>query len=204
MVTGTHPEDVELFEYVEGELAGDRRAEVEAHLASCAHCAERIASVDAGRTALRAAQPLELPAARRQAVLRALPAQPRAGGGIPWLSPKRALAVLVPVAAVAAAVVAIVTAGGGGGNEEGAAVGGQTVMRGAPESAGALDKQAAQLSVGGSAADVADSLREHGFDARVVGTHVEVRNATRAEVKRALAGRRTTTLAKQVVVVILR
>jgi anti-sigma factor RsiW len=204
MVTGTHPEDVELFDYVEGELAGGRRAEVEVHLASCARCAERIASVDAGRAALRAAQALEFPAARRQAVLRALPAQPRARGGIPWLSPRRALVVLVPVAAVAAAVVAIVTAGGGGGNEEGAAVAGQTVVHGAPESAGALDKQAARLRVGGPARDVADSLRERGFEARVVGTHVEVRNATRAEVKRVLAGRRTTALAKQVVVVILR
>jgi anti-sigma factor RsiW len=204
-VTGTHPEDVELFDYVEGELAGDRRAELEAHIASCARCAEHIASVGAGRDALQAAQALELPAPRRQAILRALPAQPRAGGALPWLSPRRALAVLVPAAAVAAAVVAIVTAGGGGGNEEGAAVAGTTGQQGAPESAGGvLDTQAARLRAGGPATDVADSLRAKGFDARVVGRRVVVRDATRAEVKRALASRRQTALAKQVVVVILR
>jgi anti-sigma factor RsiW len=65
MVTGTHPEDVDLFDYVEGELPADRRAELEVHLAGCATCAEQVALVQAGKDALRESQLLHLPPTQR-------------------------------------------------------------------------------------------------------------------------------------------
>jgi hypothetical protein len=37
MVTGTHPEEIELFDYVEGDLPEARRAEIGAHVESCAN-----------------------------------------------------------------------------------------------------------------------------------------------------------------------
>jgi hypothetical protein len=54
------------------------------------------------------------------------------------------------------------------------------------------------------AAAVAAELRQKGFDAHVVGNHVEVRNATRAEVRRALAHRLSTTYAAEHVRVVVR
>jgi anti-sigma factor RsiW len=200
MVTGTHPEDVELFDYVEGELSRGRRAEVEMHLASCAHCAEHLARVQAGRDALRGAQFLELPAARREAILRELPAQRPARDRVPWLSAKRVITVLATIAVVAATVAAVVTTGGGpSGEEEGAAVTGA----GAPE-AGATNRSTEQDAAGalapliapGPADAVADELRRKGFDARVVGKHVEVRNTTRAKVRHALEDARLMYTAK--------
>ena len=68
MVTGTHPEEVDLFDYVEGELSADRRTELEFHLASCATCAKQVALVQAGKDALRESQLLHLPPARREAI----------------------------------------------------------------------------------------------------------------------------------------
>ena len=102
MVTGTHPTDIELFDYVEGEVTDDRKAELEAHLASCAECVEHVARVTAGRDALRAAQFLQLPPRRREAIFLNLPEQRRAAGRSPAMSPKRLLAVLTPIAAVGA------------------------------------------------------------------------------------------------------
>jgi Putative zinc-finger len=49
----THPTEL-LAGYVDGALAGDERAVVEAHLASCARCREEVALATAGRSALRA------------------------------------------------------------------------------------------------------------------------------------------------------
>lgn len=193
MVTGTHPQDVELFDYVEGDLAPDRRGLIEVHLATCGSCAEHVARVRAGRDALREAQFVNLPARRRDAVLRDLPPQRQAPARTRAFSPKRLIAVLAAIAVVAALAVALVNTGGvGSGSEEGAGGGGEA----AGATTGAQDEmtipQAAQaLKVGGPAAAVAEELREEGFDARVVGNRVEVRGATRAEVERALANRRT-------------
>jgi anti-sigma factor RsiW len=198
MVTGTHPNDIELFDYVEGEVTDDRKAELEVHLASCGECAEHVARVTAGRDALRAAQFLQLPPRRREAVFLNLPEQRRAAGRSPAMSPKRLLAVLTPIAAVIAVVVALVSTTGngnpGGGGASPSAAGGGTT-RGTQTKESAQSDQTAKiysvLSVVGPADQVAAELRRKGFDARTVGNRVEVLNATRAEVQGALANRRT-------------
>jgi anti-sigma factor RsiW len=193
MVTGTHPEDVDLFDYVEGELSPDRRAELEVHLARCATCAEQVALVQAGKDALRDSQLLHLPPARREAISTSLPIQRRAPGRSPALSPRRLLALLTPVAAVAAVVVVLVSSGvfETNGNEEGGGAAGGTAER-----AAGLDKNASPeaavpfRAVAGPADQVAELLRSKGIDARVVNGRVEVRSATRSEVNRALGNRR--------------
>jgi hypothetical protein len=196
MVIGTHPEDIDLFDYVEGDLPAGRRAQLEVHLASCAQCAEQVARVQAGRDALRRAQFLQLPPRRREAIFLNLPAQRRAPGRSPALSPKRLLAILTPIAAVAAVVAALVSTGnldGGGAGSQGAAgvtsgaAEAQTSRQAAPTGGGSYDQL---LKVAGPADQVAADLRKKGFDARVVGDRVEVRNASKAEVERALGNRR--------------
>jgi anti-sigma factor RsiW len=194
MVTGTHPDDTDLFDYVEGDLPARRRDRIEVHLASCADCADHVARVTAGRDALRGAQFLQLPPRRREGMFLNLPEQRRpARRGA--LSPKQLVAVLTPVAVVAAVVVALVTTGGGNGNEQaGRAVAGETSLEADQSTQGggeALPVPAQALKVAGPADAVAAQLRSSGIDARVVGNRVEVRGATRAEVDRALRNRRT-------------
>jgi anti-sigma factor RsiW len=193
MVTGTHPDDIDLFDYVEGDLPAGRRDTLEVHLASCAACAEHVARVRAGREALREAQFLQLPPRRREAIFQNLPERRAQTRSSPALAPKRLLAVLVAIAAVVATVAALVNTGspGSSGSEEGAAAGTGTGGSGA-EVAPTKD-QVSPLSATGSAQAIADELRQKGFDALVVGNHVEVHDATRAEVRRALEGYRTVT-----------
>ena len=193
MVTGTHPEDVDLFDYVEGELPADRRAELEVHLAGCATCAEQVALVQAGKDALRESQLLRLPPAQRETISTSLPMEHRAPGRSLALSPRRLLALLAPVAAIAAVVVVLVSSGvfeTSGDDQAGSAAGATA------EGAAGLDKNAATeaavpfRAVAGPADQVAQLLRSKGIDGRVVNGRVEVRNATRSEVNRALGNRR--------------
>jgi anti-sigma factor RsiW len=201
MVTGTHPDDIVLFDYVEDDLPAAERAELEVHLASCAQCAEQVGRAQAGRGALRESRSLELPPHRREALLASLPAQ-RAPKTRRRLSLKGFVAIGTPVAAVAAVVVALVATGGfgprqGRGGDEGAAAAlseesAPTTATTAPSSGGdeaAKDRATALFAAGPTDALAAD-LRAEGLDAEVVGTHVEVRNAKRADVRRALRGRR--------------
>jgi anti-sigma factor RsiW len=193
MVTGTHPEDVDLFDYVEGELSPDRRTALEAHLAGCATCAEQLVLVQAGKDALRESQLLHLPPARREAISTRLPMQRRAPGRSPALSPRRLLALLTPVAAVVAVVIVLVSSGVFETSENDQA--GSAAGAGA-ERTTQLDKSASPeaavpfRAVAGPADQVAQLLRSKGIDARVVNRRVEVRNATRTEVNRALGNRR--------------
>lgn len=193
MVTGTHPEEVDLFDYVEEELAEDRRAELEAHLASCPTCAEQIALVQAGRDVLRESQRLHLPPARREAISTSLPTQRRAPGRSTALSPRRILALLTPVAAVAAVVVLLVSSGvfeTNGNDEAGSAAAGATSQLQTEDQAGGAEAAAPVMKVAGPATTVADELRRKGIRAQVVGNSVEVRDATRGEVQQALKNRR--------------
>jgi anti-sigma factor RsiW len=193
MVTGTHPEEIELFDYVEGDVSGDRRAEIEVHLATCSPCAAQVARVQAGRDALRESQFLQLPPRRRDAIFMNLPEQRRAPRRSPALSPKRLLAILTPVAAVAAVVVALVSTGDMGSSSRDQAAGGGAATgesRAAqdsaiPESSGNLFR-----AVAGPADQVAAELRSKGIDARVVEGRVEVRGATRREIDQALGRRK--------------
>jgi anti-sigma factor RsiW len=205
VVTGTHPEDIDLFDYVEGDLPAERRDTLEVHLASCAACAEHVARVRAGREALREAQFLQLPPRRRDAIFQNLPERRAAARSSPALAPKRLFAVLVAIAAVVAAVVALVNTGSQGSSEsqEGAAA--VTGGAGGGESAPTEDSEST-FSAAGTVEAVADELRRKGFDARVVRNHVEVHDATRAEVRRALEGRHalSTQQRKSVEIVIVR
>jgi anti-sigma factor RsiW len=194
MVTGTHPEEVDLFDYVEGELSADRRAELEIHLASCATCAEQVALVQAGKDALRESQLLHLPPARREVISTSLPEQRRAPGRSPALSPRRVLALLTPVAALAALVVVLVSSGvfdTSGRDEAGSGAAAGTSQLQMEDQAGGAEGAAPVMKVAGPATTVADELRRKGIRARVVGNKVEVRDATRAEVQRALENRRS-------------
>jgi anti-sigma factor RsiW len=192
MVTGTHPEEIELFDYVEGDISPDRRGEIEVHLATCSLCADQVARVQTGRDALRESQFLHLPARRSEAVFMNLPEQRRAPGRSPSLSPKQLLAILTPVAAVTAVVVALVTTGDmGSGSRDRAAGGGAATAESAedsatPESAGRLFK-----AVAGPADRVAAELRSKGIDAKVVEGRVQVRGATRREIEQALGRRKS-------------
>jgi anti-sigma factor RsiW len=193
MVTGTHPEDVDLFDYVEGELPADRRAELEVHLAGCATCAEQVALVQAGKDALRDSQLLHLPPARREAISTSLPTQRRAPRRSPALSPRRLLALLTPVVAVAALVVVLVSSGvfETSGDDQAGSAGGATAERTTQLDKGASPEGAVPFrAVAGPADQVAQLLRSKGIDARVVNGRVDVRNATRSEVNRALGNRR--------------
>jgi anti-sigma factor RsiW len=197
MVTGMHPEDVDLFDYVEDDLPQRRRAELEGHLASCARCAEQVARVHAGRDALREAQVLKLSQRGWDAIFVDLPAQPRARRRRGWSSSKQVVAVAAPLAALVAVVVALATLDGNGGDQSEAGGAAQPASPTAGvEAGGGGGQEAAEdratkerlLFANGPAADVASALRAQGLDAEVVGKHVEVRNATRAEVRQALEG----------------
>jgi anti-sigma factor RsiW len=194
MVTGTHPEDVDLFDYVEGELPAERRAELEVHLASCSTCAEQVALVQAGKDVLRESQLLHLPPAQREAILTSLPTQRRAPGRSPAISPRRLFALLAPVAAVAVLVVVLVSSGvfeTSGDDQAGGAAAGATSQLQTEDQAGGAEAAAPVMKVAGPATTVADELRRKGMRARVVGNSVEVRDATRGEVQQALKNRRT-------------
>jgi anti-sigma factor RsiW len=191
MVTGTHPEEIELFDYVEGDLPEPRRAEIDAHLGSCTSCAEQVSRVQAGREVLRESQFLHLPPRSREGVFMNLPEKRREPGRSPALSPKQLLAILTPIAAVAAVAVALVSSGGNS-NESasGSAAAGATAERQVGDRA-APKALATFGSVVGPADQVAAELRSKGIDAKAVNARVEVRNATRQKVDRALGNRRS-------------
>jgi anti-sigma factor RsiW len=197
MVTGIHPDEIDLFDYVEGDLPADRAALLEVHLASCARCADQVARVTAGREALRESQFLQLPPRRRESIFLNLPEQRRKRPGSPMGSPKRILAILTPLAAVAAVIAVLANTNGGTGNEQ---AGGAAATAGALTSKTATDQTGSEgggaealapfRTVQGPADAVAAELRAKGIDARVVGQRVEVRQARRAKVDRALGKRR--------------
>jgi anti-sigma factor RsiW len=191
MVTGTHPEEIELFDYVEGDLPEARRAEIDAHVESCASCAEQVSRVQAGKEVLRESQFLHLPPRSREGVFMNLPEKRREPGRSPALSPKQLLAILTPIAAVAAVAVALVSSGDNATEKSpGAAAAGATAERQAEDSV-APKALATFGSVAGPADQVAAELRSKGIDTRAVNGRVEVRKATRQEVDRALGNRRS-------------
>jgi anti-sigma factor RsiW len=194
MVTGTHPDDIDLFDYVERDMPDARRAELEVHLASCAQCAEQVARVQAGREALRESQLLQLSAPRRDAILLDLPPQRRERRRASF-SLKPAIAALAVAGVAAAITVAVITVDGTGGDDESAggaaavtagAAAGEAGGGGTEASEDRAAAKASRLFAAGSADTLASELRRKGFDAEVVGDHVEVRGATRSEVKQAL------------------
>jgi anti-sigma factor RsiW len=194
MVTGTHPEEIELFDYVEGDLPEARRMAVETHLAACAACSGQVARVQAGRDALRESQFLQLPPRSREGVFMNLPERRSDVRRSPALSPKQLLAILTPIAAVTAVAVALISSGGTG-NENAASGAAQTSAGGATAESAQEDTSAPQAlgklrAVAGPADEVTAQLRNRGIDARVVNGRVEVRDATRKQLDAALGDRR--------------
>jgi anti-sigma factor RsiW len=192
MVSDTHPHDIELFEYVEGELAASRRDEIAAHLATCRVCAEQVELATAGRQALRGVGLTELPAGRREEILKSLPAQEpeRVSGERRGFFP-RGLLVGMAVLLVVAAFTAVLVKGGGGSSsgQESSAGAAEATATSAPGGGGVQPAQAADLSAGGTPEDVAADLRRQGFSAAVEQDRVVVHGATKAQVREALADR---------------
>lgn len=184
-----HPDDIELFDYVEDDLAPARRAEVGAHLVTCKVCTEQVRRVEAGRDALRGAQFMHLPERRAEGVFMNLPTQAREPGRMRALSPKQLLAVLTPLIAIAAVVGVLVSSGTGSNDSNGAAAG--ATAGGAAGAGGAAEnapvRQAPAFSMAGDASQIAAELRQKGFDATVRSKQVVVSGAKKSDVREALA-----------------
>lgn len=187
-MSGTHPGEIQLLDYVEGDLDDAARDVVDAHLAGCAECAEQIRLLEAGRGALRGAPMLEAPAGQ----LGELPEQARPARR--RFRPGRVIAVLAPVAAVAGvvAIVATTNPNEDSGDEGAGAVAAQTAAdsaEGGEEAAPEAFSPAPVRSVAGPARDVVLTLEAKGFEARRVDDRVEVSGATPQQVEVALADR---------------
>jgi anti-sigma factor RsiW len=206
-----HPDDLELFEYVEGDLDEGRRPGVAAHVAVCERCAEEVRLLEAGKQALRESPLLALPPKTKDALLRGLPRQAERERVRLSLSPRRLVAVLAPVAVVAVAVTVVLSTTGNGEEERAAAPAepaAAQALKSAEEEVGGVASEAAPVpepagdaaapslgataplrAVAGPPEEVAAFLRGQGFDASVVDGTVEVRGADQAAVEEALAGR---------------
>ena len=190
MVSETHPHDIELFEYVEGDLTAARRDEIAAHLAACDVCAEQVELATAGRQTLRDVGLTELPEGRRDEILRNLPRQEpeqalRERVGFP-----KGLLVGLAVLLVVAAFTAVLVKGGGNSMESSAGATGGGAAEATATGGGGLDAaHAADLSASGSPEAVAEELRRRGFKASVQQDRVVVHGATKAQVREALADR---------------
>src|SRR3954452_9489359 len=198
MVAGTHPDDLELFDYVEGDLPQARLAEVQRHVSECEACANQVRKVEIGRDALRESQFMHLPERRGEAVFMNLPTRAREPGTRRGLSPKKLLAVLTPLIAVAV-IVGVLVNGGSSGRDDRAAGGGVAALgkggaaagggAAAVDNGGAEAKRAPLRTVLGPAAEVSSELRRKGFSTQVLGDRVVVKGASAKAVRRALADR---------------
>jgi anti-sigma factor RsiW len=103
----SHPDEL-LADYVDGTLTTGQRADVEAHLTSCARCREEVSLASAGRRALRSARDVPVPPgiADRAIAEAAAPADVDAARASRspqrWLGAAAAIAAVVVLLAVAA------------------------------------------------------------------------------------------------------
>jgi anti-sigma factor RsiW len=190
MVSGTHPDEIQLLDFVEGDLDDAARDVVEAHAAGCADCAEQIRRLEAGREALRGAPLLEAP----ERIRPELPERPSPRGLN--LRPRRLVAVLAPVAVVAGVVAIVATTNPGGDDEADEAGRAAATMAAQAEEGGGEEGAPAQAldaavvrSVAGPPNEVVQALQAKGFDARRLDGRVEVRGASPEKVEIALADR---------------
>jgi anti-sigma factor RsiW len=202
-----HPDELELLSFVEEELGAGARQEVTEHLVACRSCADQVRRLATGRSALRAAPSLELPAGRRETILASLPERRD-----PWrlFRPvKRAVVIAAPVAAAAALVGVFVLAGtqldSGGDDDSGDAAqvagdagAGETLRESggadeeATEDAPALAAPAGSTfvrSVHGPPAEVVRALEDEGIAAEIDSRGRVIAEARSGEVTAALAGR---------------
>jgi hypothetical protein len=195
-MAGTHPDELDLFAYVEGDLGSTERDSVARHLPTCTDCGSRIRELEHARDVLRAAPALELPADRATLEL-----PRRADERRVYVSPMRLATVLAPVAAVVTLIVALASLTSGGDDAGESAGGGDTAMEAqAPggteetDEAGGAEASSAPSTVlvrrvQGPPEEVAAALRTRGLDADVVDNKVFVRDAEPRAVRRALASR---------------
>jgi hypothetical protein len=191
----THPDETQLFAYVEGEPTAP---DVAGHVRDCAVCADRVAELEAGRDALRAAPLLQLPDRRSRSIFeqldrsaeerRARVRRLRDGDGWWAWSPKRLVAVLTPIAAILAVVTVFASTSGTGDDQAGERAAAGSTTAGAADQESALAAPAAVRSVAGTAGQVARFLQQQGLDAEAVDGRVEVRNAGPERVRQALVG----------------
>lgn len=199
MMQGAHPNDVELLEYVEGDLDETAAATIRAHVAGCEDCARELAESERARKALHTSPPLRLPDGRLDAMLASLPRQePRERDVRSFIeSRRRLLLVATPAAAALVAVVIAFAVSPGGGDESGEAgeaVAAQTAAAEADESAGTatapLEAAAAPVvRVQGPPRAIVRLLRAEGFTARRERGQVLVIGARPQQVRQALADR---------------
>jgi anti-sigma factor RsiW len=197
-----HPDETELLDLVEGDLEGDRRAAVAAHVETCRACSRAVREMQAGRAAARTATRLELDPQARDRITEAIgrerpPARPPLRERL-----RPALVVLAAVLFVAAlaGVVVVGANRSGGGDGQGAGEAAEVADSAAQreESAGSAEAETSPAtgfageeaaSVQGPPAEVARLLREDGFEARVSGRRVVVRGASPTAVAESLARR---------------
>jgi hypothetical protein len=170
-----HPDELDLLAFVEEELSSDARLDVSEHLVACRACSDHVRRLEAARTALRAAPPLELSEEAHEKILAALPArQPPKRS---WAPLRRVLVVAAPVAAAAALVggfVAVGTLGGGGGDDAGEA-GRVAAEEGAADMGAGATATSPELSGGGSVqAGAPMPLRDANFVRKVQGPPGEI------------------------------
>ena len=197
-----HPPEVTLLSYVEDELTPGARQDVAEHLVACRECADHVRRLDAGRTALRSASPLELSDERRARIFAELPdREPRRSlsGYV-----RRGLLIAAPVAVAAALAAVVFTTdpqlGGGDDDEAGEAAdagGGDAAQaeEGGVEmlSTGAADATLPQgtlvRNVAGPASAVVNALAAEGIEAEVNEDGSVTAQGTAADVRTALEGR---------------
>ena len=221
----THPSDLELFEYVEGELDEPSAARIQLHVDGCPICAAAIAESGRGRDALRASPVLELPDSARQTLRDQLGEQEPAPERPRRWSPGRLAAILAPIAAVAvAAVVAVVVvtgnddkaqkanpeaalataAGAATAPSADASVAGTTAAAetAAADSSSAIESTVAPIlvrKVSGPADEVVALLRKAGLTAATTQDGITVTDSDATTVDRVLDGRQKGSVAVFVV-----
>lgn len=192
MVTGAHPTELELFDFVEGDLDAARAEAVELHLARCTECAGQVERVQEGKKALRGSQFLQLPERRREGVLMNLPTQRRDVPERRGWNPKQLIAVLTPVAAIIAVIAVLASTNGSNSELAGRAAAETGGAGGGAEVQGSTKSPLAgetAFSTAGTAKDVAAELRDKGFRAEVQQDAVVVHGTSKERVRRALADR---------------
>jgi anti-sigma factor RsiW len=194
-----HPSDIELLEYVEGDLAEADAQRVRDHVAACETCARELEESGRTRELLRSAPTLRLPECRLSEIVTTLPRQEAVSSDVRSFirSKRRLFLVVTPAAAALAAVViafAVSSSGDESGQQEaGGAAAAQTAADGGAkeslEAAPTLDQAAPVVRVEGPPREIVRILREAGFSARRDSGTVIVTGAEAAKVKKALADR---------------
>lgn len=198
MMQDSHPSDIELLEYLEGDLDETAAAAIREHVTTCETCAPELAEAERARELLRGAPSLRLPDGRLAVMLASLPRQETRSRDVRSFiqSKRRLLLVATPAAAALAAVVIAFAVTSGGGDQSGGAgetAAAQTAGAGAEESLEAAPALAADavpvVRVQGPPRAIVRLLRAGGFTARRVEGQVIVVGARARQVRRALADR---------------